>query len=96
MAHLGKCRQRIPADPLGGRVGAEQGRVFILQCLQASEQTVIFSIRNFRIIQHIIAVAVVIQCGTQLCGFFGGSLGCGRDRWQFLRHASSLMMKMRG
>src|SRR5690606_30243654 len=51
--------------PLGRRVWRDEFRVAALQLPQAVHQTIIFSIRNRRIIENVVAIVVFMNLFTQ-------------------------------
>ena len=72
MAHRCEALQQTAAHPLGGRIGCQQFGVRRLQRLQFAKQAVVLSVRQFRRVQHVIAVGVVVQ---QLVQFSSALLG---------------------
>jgi hypothetical protein len=52
---------RLPADSLGRRIGRHQLRVFAFQCLKASYQRIILSIRDYGLIGDVIQVLVPLN-----------------------------------
>ncbi|MNL46758.1 hypothetical protein D3C87_1694990 [compost metagenome] len=66
MAHLGERRQCRAAHPLGRRITGHQFRVGGFKGFEFVEQPVVFDVRNARLVQHVIAIVVLIQLGTQL------------------------------
>lgn len=74
MAHLSEGRERRAADALGGRVAADQLRVFGFQCLELMEQAIVFGVGNARLVEYVVAIVVLIQLSAQLknAGFGGG------------------------
>jgi len=74
---LAELRLQVGAGPLRGRVGGDQLRVLGLDGLQLGQQGIIFRIADHRIVQHEVAVVVVVDLGAQFGGAFGGGLGHG-------------------
>ena len=70
MGNLLKLAQGFAAHPLGGRIRQGQLRMGRFQLLQLPQQTVVFKVRHFRVIQHVVPV-VRFQ---QKCRQFGDSL----------------------
>ena len=66
MGHLLEFAQRLPAHPLGGRIGFRVFRVGFFQFLQLPQKMVVFKIRHPGIIQNIIPVIRFRQKGCQL------------------------------
>ena len=66
MLHLLKGAEHLTAHPLGGTVGPQKFRICLFQLLQLPEQQVIFKVRHFRIIQHVITVVGIFQQLYQL------------------------------
>ena len=65
MAHAGKRVQRFAADALGRGIRRDQPRVRRLQSLERLEQSVVFGIRNLRVVQHIVVVCVLVELVAQ-------------------------------
>lgn len=73
MAHLAKGGQGSAADALGGRVGCDKVRVLGFKRLQLVEQAVVFGIRHAGLVEHVVAVVVLVELGTQFVDTgFGG------------------------
>ncbi|MNJ00120.1 hypothetical protein D3C73_1593730 [compost metagenome] len=66
MTHLGERRQRRAAHSLGGRVAGDQLGMGRFQRLELVEQAVVFDVRNARLVEHVIAIVVLIQLSAQL------------------------------
>ena len=66
VAHLSERRQGRAADSLGWRVTGDQFRVGSFERLELVEQPIVFGVRNARLVQHVIAIVVLIQLGAQL------------------------------
>jgi hypothetical protein len=77
VAHLGERRQRRAADALGRRVAGDQLGMGGFKGLEFMEQTIVFDVRNARLVQHVVTVVVLIQLSAQLENAgFGGGHGC--------------------
>ncbi|MNM99011.1 hypothetical protein D3C81_1115600 [compost metagenome] len=73
VAYLAERRQRRATDALGRRVSGHQLRVFGFQGLEFVEQAIVFGVRHARLIEHVVAVVVLIELGTQFKNSgFGG------------------------
>ncbi|MNV75175.1 hypothetical protein D3C71_1684490 [compost metagenome] len=83
MAHLAERAEGLAAYPLGRRVGGHQLRMLGLQGLQLAEQAVVLGIGHAGLVQHVVAVVVRIQLGTQFQDAFGGGLGIGHGSGSF-------------
>ena len=59
--HLLEALQGRAAHPLGGRVRRDLLRVLRLQLLQAAEEPVVLVVLHGRIVQHVVAVARLIE-----------------------------------
>ena len=66
MTHFGKCRERCRAHPLGWRICGQQLGVFLFKLLQFAEQAVVFGIADRRLVEHVIAVIVLLKACAQL------------------------------
>ncbi|MCY1518671.1 hypothetical protein D9M68_533940 [compost metagenome] len=83
MAHLAERAEGLAAYPLGRRVGGHQLRMLGLQGLQLAEQAVVLGVGHAGLVQHVVAVVVRIQLGTQFEDAFGGGLGIGHGSGSF-------------
>ncbi|MEY4027187.1 MAG: hypothetical protein RLZZ329_907 [Pseudomonadota bacterium] len=86
---LRKGIQNLAAHTLGGRIGRQQLGMGRLQRLQFAEQPVVFGIGDFRRIERVISVCMLVQYRPQLrCSFgwrhrLGGPCHFGRfAQWQ--------------
>jgi len=73
--HLDETLARLAADTLGGRIGCYKLRVGGFQLLQPAHQPVIFGVGDFRPVEHVIQMLVVMQLFAQifyLCFYFSG------------------------
>src|SRR5437763_17144086 len=66
MADLDQLRYRLGPDPLGGRVGADQLRMVPLDSPQLVEQRVVLIVSDLGVVEHVVAVVVVLQCPAEL------------------------------
>ena len=64
VTHLGERRQRRAADPLGRRVAGDQVGIGRFEGLELVEQPVVLGVRNARLVQHVVAIVVLIQLGA--------------------------------
>ena len=62
---LGESVEHGPAHPLSGRIGRHQLRVSGLQGLKLTKKAVVFSIGDFRRIERVIRVCMVVQLAAQ-------------------------------
>ena len=69
MSDLGKAFNRLLGNPLGGRIGRNQFRMFGLQLLEPCKQTVIFTIADGRGILDIVQIIMPSNLLTQLLYF---------------------------
>ena len=58
---LAKPSSALAAHALGGRIGRQQLGVLRLQLLQFAEQLVVLGVRDLRLVQHVVAMRVVMQ-----------------------------------
>ena len=65
MPHRCECRQRLAAHPSGRRIDGDQLRVGGFQLLEFPKQPVVLGVGNFRIVQHVVAVAMPVEPLTQ-------------------------------
>ncbi|MCY1427333.1 hypothetical protein D9M71_431740 [compost metagenome] len=73
VTHLTESRQGRTADTLGRRISGHQLRMFDFQSFEFVEQTVVFGVRNAGLVEHVVAVVVLIELGTQFKNSgFGG------------------------
>src|ERR1019366_211886 len=87
MAYGAECRHRRRSDALRRRILREQLRILGFDAPQFQHQAIVFGIRNFRIVERVIAKAVAIQ---QLAQF-----GCPSGRLSLvLIHDVQLMVSM--
>ncbi|MNC33469.1 hypothetical protein D3C75_818620 [compost metagenome] len=77
VAHLAERTERLGTDPLGRRIEADQLGMRLLQRLQLLEQTIVFGIRHARLVEHVVAIVVLVDGDTQLLDALGGSTGHG-------------------
>ncbi len=63
---LFELAHRFAADPLGGRVGAQQGRVIALEGPQLVEQAIVGVVADLRVVEDVVAVRVVAELLAQL------------------------------
>ncbi|MNZ54724.1 hypothetical protein D3C78_726350 [compost metagenome] len=77
VAHLAERTERLGADALGRRVAADQLGMRLLQRLQFLEQAIVFGIRHARLVEHVVAIVVLVDGDTQLLDALGGSTGHG-------------------
>ena len=77
VANLGERGQGRIADALGGRVGGDQVRVVGFKGLEFAEQTVVFGIGDAGFVEHVVAVVVLVEFGTQ----FEDTVGVVHDRF---------------
>ncbi|MNI17184.1 hypothetical protein D3C73_705460 [compost metagenome] len=66
VTHLGERRQRRAAHSLGRRIAGDQFRIGGFKRFELVEQPIVLGVGNARLIQHVIAIVVLIQLGTQL------------------------------
>ena len=64
------------ADTLRRRVGRDEVGMLFFERLQLAHQPVVFRVGNFRIVEDVIAVVVVLDLLTQLTHSCRGALGC--------------------
>ncbi len=73
VAYLAERGQGFAPNALGGRVGGYQVRVFGFKRLELVEQAVVFGIGHAWLIEHVVAVVVLVELGTQFVDTgFGG------------------------
>ncbi len=65
MFHDTKGFNRGSTNSLGGRIRSEELRIFLFQFPQFPHQSIIFGIADFRVVQNIVAVVVVINLRPQ-------------------------------
>src|SRR5262245_29852072 len=65
MSNLREGVDRGAADALGWRVRNDQRRIFLFEVAQLPNQAVVLGIRYLRVVEHVIAVVVMLDFGTQ-------------------------------
>ena len=80
MADLLELVERLPADPLGGRVRRLELRVLALPVLEPPHQAVEFGVGNLRVVKHIVTVLVVSNLLAQFFHLFFNTLRHGAPR----------------
>ncbi|GLQ89964.1 hypothetical protein GCM10007898_35390 [Dyella flagellata] len=75
MPYFGKAAVGTRANTPGRRIGSRQLRVLGLQRLQLAHEAVIFGIRDFRIVEHEIAIVGMFDPLAQILDTFGGQGG---------------------
>ena len=88
MAHAGEGVERSAADALCRRIGCHQFRVRRLDRLQLLEQTVVFGVRDQRIVEHVVAVGVLVQGASELLDRRGVGRRSGGGSKQIRRHGA--------
>ena len=73
-----KALAGLAADALGGRIGRDQFRMFVFELLQLNHELVEFGVRDFGIVENVVAVFVVADFVPQCFDLFFGALGRGR------------------
>jgi hypothetical protein len=68
---LGEPGDRLAADPLRGRVRGQQLGVLGLDAAQLVEQLVVDVVGDLRVVEDVVAVAVVGELPAQLLGALG-------------------------
>jgi len=58
-----KGLQGFSAYPLGRRISGQKLRILRLQLLQLPQQHIILCVADFRAIQHVVAVVVMVDLG---------------------------------
>ncbi len=75
MLHHAEGLQGLCTDALGGGVRGQELGVLRLQFLQLPHQGVVLGVADFRAVEHVVTVVVVLYFGSQpgnsLFGFFG-------------------------
>ena len=66
MLDRGELGERGGADPLGGRVGRGQLRILGLEGAELLHEPVVLGVRNLGLVEHIVAIVVVVDLGPQL------------------------------
>jgi hypothetical protein len=66
VAHLLEALRRCRPDPLRRRVGCDQVRVLLLERAQLVEEPVVLGVRDLWVVEHVIAVVVVVDVAAQL------------------------------
>jgi hypothetical protein len=61
VAHRHEAVEHAADDPLGGRVGGQQLGVRRLDRLQLLEQAVVFGVGDRRVVEHVVAVGMLLQ-----------------------------------
>src|SRR5690606_14371063 len=95
VAHLAEGAERLATNALGRRLRRHQLRVLSLQSLQLAEQPIVLCVWHTRLVQHGVAVVVLIQLGAERGDTWGSfchgacvlendksSLGCS---WDYMR-----------
>ena len=70
----------LPADALRRRVGRPQLGVLLLERAQLAQQVVVLGVRDLRVVEHVVAVVVVLELAPQLRGPRGRLAGALRRR----------------
>ena len=70
MFHHPEGFHRGGADALGGGVGCQEPGVLFLKLLKLPHQVVVFGVANFRAVQHVVTVVMVVDFGTELFDFY--------------------------
>ncbi len=70
MRDAAELRLWFGADTLCRRIGRDQLGMFAFERAQPIEKFVVLAVRNFRIIEHVVAVVVVIDGCAQRIDFF--------------------------
>jgi hypothetical protein len=65
---LGQRGDRLAADPLGRRVGRDELGVVALEPAQLVEQRVVLVVADDRVVEDVVAPAVLAQLGAELLG----------------------------
>ena len=73
MLDLGEGRRRLPSDSLRRRIGGEQLRVFRLDLPQFAQQEVVLPVADYRVVQRVVAMIVVVKLAPQLLGALCGA-----------------------
>ena len=63
---LGERRHRCGTDALGGGIRADECRILGFQVLQFAQQPVVFGVRDFRRIERVIQVIMMLDFRVQL------------------------------
>jgi hypothetical protein len=74
VCHGGEFIEGSAANPLGGRILSNQGRIPFLQPLQLTKKLIVLGVGNCRGIQDIILPVVVLQPTTKLINPFSGTI----------------------
>ena len=61
MLHLAKGIERLCTDALRGGIRGDQFRMFSFQRLQLAQHTIILGVRYLRIVEHVVAIVVVVD-----------------------------------
>ena len=77
VAHLVELVERLRPHALGGRVRGQQVGVLGLEVAQLVEQRVVLGVRDLRVVEDVVAVAVVIELLAQLADPLLGAAGGG-------------------
>ena len=67
-----KGRKGLGADALAGRVRGDQVRVLLFEGAELAHQGVVLVIRDYRIVEHVVAMIVEIEGALELGVAFGG------------------------
>jgi len=70
MLHLDKPLGRLRSHPLGWRVGRDQFRMFRLQRPQFVQQRIVLGVAGNGIVQHVVAIVMIVDLAPQLCNTF--------------------------
>ena len=80
MADRFELLERPRAHPLRRRVGARQLRVLGLERLEATEEVVVFGVRDDRVVEHVVAVVVVLELAAEPLDHLADVSGGARHR----------------
>jgi hypothetical protein len=63
------------ADALSRRIGRDEIRILFFERLELAQQPVVFGVGNFRVVEHVVAIVVMLDLSAQLTHSRSGDLG---------------------